>query len=143
MKLKKNQERHYKREDLTIVWRADRCFHAERCWRNLPTVFNAKGKPWIDPEGDTVEAIKNQIDQCPSGALSYFVPGEEPSPVDPTTATKVEVLPNGPLLVYGEIAVNKGEGVETRETVTGFCRCGASNNKPFCDGSHHRVNFEG
>ena len=56
-----------------------------------------------------------------------------------TTAVEasVEVMRNGPLLVYGNIAVKDQFGNETKKhKVTAFCRCGLSNNKPYCDGSH-------
>lgn len=143
MKLKKNQERRYERDGLTIIWRADRCFHSERCWRNLPEVFNPKGKPWIEPEGASIERIKQQIDRCPSGALTYEIPGEEKTAVDTKRAIKVEIMKNGPLLVHGALYVKGEEVEEEREKVTAFCRCGASANKPFCDGSHHKVDFKG
>ncbi|MBV7530094.1 CDGSH iron-sulfur domain-containing protein [Chitinophaga sp. sic0106] len=54
----------------------------------------------------------------------------------------VEPLPNGPLLVYGNIVVKDAEGKETHKNkVTAFCRCGASSNKPYCDGTHVKINF--
>ena len=60
-----------------------------------------------------------------------------------TTSTKVEVLKNGPLLVYGTIeAKNKDGNTETKNKTTAFCRCGASGNKPYCDGSHIKAEFK-
>ena len=53
---------------------------------------------------------------------------------------------NGPLKVEGTVRLLDHEGNElpTKEGVPIFlCRCGASQNKPFCDGSHKRVGFEG
>jgi CDGSH-type Zn-finger protein len=56
----------------------------------------------------------------------------------------VEVSPNGPLLVYGNITVKDAAGNETHKNkVTAFCRCGASSNKPYCDGTHRKIAFEG
>lgn len=50
---------------------------------------------------------------------------------------------NGPLLVRGPVRLVDSEGNEF--TVKGrniaLCRCGASENKPFCDGSHARIGF--
>jgi hypothetical protein len=58
--------------------------------------------------------------------------------------TIVETIPNGPLMVYGNIAVKDAAGNETHKNkVTAFCRCGASGNKPYCDGSHQKIGFEG
>ena len=52
---------------------------------------------------------------------------------------------NGPLLVKGNFEIQYAEGnlFDLRgRTVISLCRCGASNNKPFCDGNHKRSGFE-
>ena len=57
---------------------------------------------------------------------------------------KVNAMENGPLLVDGSIEVTNPDGtVEIKEKTTAFCRCGASANKPYCDGQHRKINFEG
>jgi CDGSH-type Zn-finger protein len=57
---------------------------------------------------------------------------------------KVKVIPNGPLQVTGMFEIVKQDGVaENQEGTTYLCRCGNSGNKPFCDGSHRRVGFQG
>ncbi len=59
--------------------------------------------------------------------------------------TKVTVLNNGPLRVEGEFIVVDAAGAEfglAGRTTIGFCRCGLSENKPFCDGSHGRQGFQ-
>lgn len=60
-------------------------------------------------------------------------------------ATKVTVLKNGPLLVKGEIEVldAQGQPVTTSGDTVYLCRCGASGKKPFCDGGHKQVGFQG
>ncbi|MCC5943192.1 MAG: CDGSH iron-sulfur domain-containing protein [Balneolaceae bacterium] len=58
--------------------------------------------------------------------------------------TLVEVMENGPLLVYGSIKITKPDGSEeTKSKTTAFCRCGHSSNKPFCDGAHRKHDFKG
>jgi CDGSH-type Zn-finger protein len=60
-------------------------------------------------------------------------------------ATKVTVNNNGPLRLEGEFTVNDPSGAEfglAGRTVISLCRCGASENKPFCDGAHGRVGFQ-
>lgn len=54
----------------------------------------------------------------------------------------VKPLPNGPLLVTGNLEVCSGTGRTTnRVTKTALCRCGHSANKPYCDGTHTKVGF--
>lgn len=52
--------------------------------------------------------------------------------------------PNGPYLVQGPVRLVDAQGKEfpvQGETIA-LCRCGSSQNKPFCDGSHAKVNFQ-
>ncbi|MBI2967232.1 MAG: CDGSH iron-sulfur domain-containing protein [Bacteroidetes bacterium] len=61
-----------------------------------------------------------------------------------TSQVKINVLPNGPLMVEGKVTVIKNDGKqEEKDEKTFLCRCGASGNKPYCDGSHMRINFVG
>jgi CDGSH-type Zn-finger protein len=55
----------------------------------------------------------------------------------------VTVLKGGPLMVEGACKITdaKGETIKEGEKVF-LCRCGASNNKPFCDGAHKAVEFD-
>jgi len=58
---------------------------------------------------------------------------------------KITVNKNGPLRVEGEVTILDTEGsafdLAGRATIS-LCRCGASENKPFCDGSHKKINFQ-
>jgi CDGSH-type Zn-finger protein len=57
---------------------------------------------------------------------------------------KITVLPNGPLRVEGAIALTDANGKPwdlTGKPAVALCRCGASENKPFCDGAHKKVGF--
>ena len=56
---------------LKIVWNPDLCVHTAICLVSLPKVYNLRARPWIKPENATVEALKEQISRCPSGALSF------------------------------------------------------------------------
>jgi CDGSH-type Zn-finger protein len=60
--------------------------------------------------------------------------------------TKIQVCKNGPLRIEGtdiEIVDAEGRRFElSGRTVVSLCRCGHSQNKPFCDASHGRVGFE-
>ncbi len=65
-------EKHeYPNAELTVIWHPKKCIHSGVCVKTLPKVYSPKERPWIKPENATVEDLKNQIDCCPSGALSY------------------------------------------------------------------------
>ena len=53
----------------------------------------------------------------------------------------IEALKNGPYAVKGVVTVTKSDGTTAEYTNPHLCRCGASANKPFCDGSHRKVGF--
>jgi CDGSH-type Zn-finger protein/uncharacterized Fe-S cluster protein YjdI len=81
-------------------------------------------------------------------AARFTASGEPPvaesSPLDPRNGTlTVTPLPNGPLKVSGALEVVSGTGhTILRTTETYLCRCGASANKPYCDGSHAKIGFK-
>lgn len=139
----------YSNGEVTIVWKPSLCSHAKFCWdkvNGLPEVFDPRQRPWIKPHAAETARIIEQVKQCPSGALSFFMnEGRDEVPdKDFETANIVESSPNGPLLVHGNIQVKeKGGSLTPKSNVTAFCRCGASANKPYCDGSHTRINFQG
>jgi uncharacterized Fe-S cluster protein YjdI len=134
----------YSNGDITVVWKPHKCIHSAICFNGLRAVFNPIEKPWVKINGADSEIIINQVKQCPSGALSYVVNAEAKKQTQIRTSRKVEVLPNGPLVVYGNLLVTDALGNETQLTEKkSFCRCGASQNKPFCDGSHTRIGFKG
>ncbi len=133
----------YNNGDLTIIWKPKTCIHSGECVRRLPNVYDPKAKPWIKTGQATAEELKEQINACPSGALSYRL--NQAESVEPTDSkTKVEVVDGGPLLVYGEIEVSGPDGkIEMKKRTTAFCRCGATSNKPYCDGTHNSTGFSG
>ena len=60
-----------------------------------------------------------------------------------TPDARAEVVKNGPLRVFGNIMITHADGTEQlKEKVMGFCRCGLSANKPFCDGAHKRADWK-
>jgi len=62
----------YTNGEITIKWQPKLCQHAAICVKTLPQVYNPKASPWISIENASTEELKNQISQCPSGALSYY-----------------------------------------------------------------------
>lgn len=142
MEEQKKITKHYKNDDITVVWQPHICTHSAICFRGLPNVFDPRRRPWVTPENADSEVIMKQINACPSGALTYIKQTEEPQNIE--VETIVEPMKNGPLLVYGNISIKDAEGNLTKKhKVTALCRCGSSQNKPYCDGSHVKINFEG
>ncbi len=136
----------YSNDEIEITWKPSVCIHSTKCWRGeegLSSVFNPAERPWIKPEGASTERIMAQIDKCPSGALSYVKKNKEAESPQIQSATIIETFENGPLLVYGNIRIKDKAGNETQKNkVTALCRCGASLNKPYCDGTHTKNGFQ-
>lgn len=147
MSQEKPISKEYSNGSVTIVWKPNLCIHSKLCFNGLPEVFNPNARPWVNAEGASSEQIVEQVKKCPSGALTFY--RSDASAADapeetPEHATEAEVIPNGPLMVKGTIALKDKDGnVSLQEKLTAFCRCGASSNKPFCDGSHKKIGFEG
>ncbi|WP_020397146.1 (4Fe-4S)-binding protein [Thiolinea disciformis] len=133
----------YSNGEITVIWQPAKCSHSTLCFQHLPSVFDPRTRPWVNPQGASTEAIIAQIKTCPSGALSYQ---DMRSSASTETATKpsvlIDVRPNGPLLVQGSITLKAKDGSETVKEKVALCRCGASANKPFCDGSHVKLGFQ-
>lgn len=133
----------YSNGDVTVVWKNSLCIHSAMCIKGLPGVFNLEAHPWINMNGASTDEIIAQVNKCPSGALSYYRNDEM---VEPTVEaeTIVEAAANGPLLVYGNVRIKDAAGNQVvKHKVTAFCRCGHSQNKPFCDGAHKAAGFVG
>lgn len=139
--MEKTITRKYSNGEVTVVWQPHLCIHSAICFKGLPQVFDPKKKPWVTPEASTTQAIVEQVNKCPSGALSTYMNNSNPD-ADVQAETIVEPVENGPLLVYGNITIKKNDGsTTTANKVTAFCRCGASSNKPYCDGTHRKIDF--
>lgn len=134
----------YSNADITVSWTPERCIHSEKCFHGLAQVFDPNRRPWIDMSAADTAAIKAQVDKCPSGALGWTEKDAPVTPAEPVPAVTIELLPDGPLLVKSAHALNLSDGTtKQRSGTTAYCRCGASNRKPFCDGSHAKVGFKG
>jgi CDGSH-type Zn-finger protein len=121
-----------------ITVRDDRsiCSHAGFCGNQVTNVWKS-----VSNTADTVvrAQVIAMIERCPSGALTYGVDGDDAEPLLPQA---IGVVDDGPICVTGGVTVTTADGTvfETRNRVT-LCRCGASANKPLCDGSHSKAGF--
>jgi CDGSH-type Zn-finger protein/uncharacterized Fe-S cluster protein YjdI len=116
---------------------SQRCIHSRHCVLDRPDVFvpNVVGE-WLHPERATAAEMLELARNCPSGAIRWTAldgTDVEPAPIVNT----VRVRENGPLAFRGPITID-GSAQGLRVTL---CRCGASKNKPYCDGSHAQIGF--
>ena len=136
----------YTNGEVSVVWQPKLCTHSTLCWKGLGKVFSPRARPWVNMEGSTTERIIEQVKKCPSGALSLDMV-EEPTPLNTEALEQpeltVQIQPNGPLLINNPCLIKHANGQEERKEKVAFCRCGASANKPYCDGSHARIGFVG
>jgi uncharacterized Fe-S cluster protein YjdI len=63
--------RRYTNGEITVVWQPHLCIHSEVCFAGLPQVFDPGRRPWVTITAASTEEITRQVDQCPSGALSW------------------------------------------------------------------------
>tara|TARA_R100001369_G_scaffold86767_1_gene121631 strand:+ start:120 stop:539 length:420 start_codon:yes stop_codon:yes gene_type:complete len=133
----------YSNGEVTAVWEAEKCIHSAICVKELPNIFNPEARPWIKIDAASTKDLVNTVKKCPSGALGFYMDYSADQTSKPLE-TKVEVLENRPLLVYGTLKVTDKHGnSETKNKITAFCRCGVSQNKPYCDGVHVKAGFRG
>jgi CDGSH-type Zn-finger protein len=130
----------YRAPGITLHDERALCAHAGACTDGLAAVFKYGSQPWIDASGADVAAIVETVKRCPSGALSC-TPDVAAEP-EPAALPSITVTKNGPYAVVGAIGlVDPASGQSARTERYTLCRCGASKNKPFCDGSHWSSGF--
>lgn len=130
----------YSTEQITVTFDPTRCIHAAECIRAQPEVFDSSRRRWIRPELGTPDAIADAVHRCPTGALHYQRPNGPPEA--PDDAVSLRMKRNGPLYIRGQARVEREDGSVIMEDYrVALCRCGATANAPFCDGSHTRVGF--
>ena len=142
------RQKTYSNNEITVIWKPDVCVHSTKCWKASLTVFNPNRKPWIDMSGGTTDEIIKIVNNCPSGALSFKKNNEaaelKVQPVQSQQSqTTVHVSKGGPYLVKGKFVFVGTDGKEEiKEGSVALCRCGSSGNKPFCDGTHRKIDFD-
>ena len=93
---------------------------------------HSKNKPYCDNSHDA------------AGFRDYGAVGEKgDSDAAPGGPLKITPANDGPLLLAGNVRILNGSGQNAwRGNKVALCRCGASNNKPFCDGQHKKIDFK-
>ena len=129
--------------DLDLTDARDLCAAARFCHRAGGAWKLTKGSD----EPRSREIAIQEAGDCPSGRLVAWT-RETRDPIEPEFEPSISLIGDlwakvsGPIWVKGFVPIESSDGTryETRNRVT-LCRCGASGNKPFCDGSHIKVQF--
>ncbi|MEL6202664.1 MAG: CDGSH iron-sulfur domain-containing protein [Pseudomonadota bacterium] len=127
--------------DVTISYTPVLCTHAAECQARALDVFNPKQKPWIQPENGSLSAIMDVMAACPSGALRVAI-AEQPEQHLTTGDVEIKIEKHGPYHVKNVALEADFNGAGHSKAKYSLCRCGASKNKPFCDGSHYDVKWK-
>ena len=131
----------YATDAIEVTFEPALCIHSARCLNGLPEVFDVGKRRWVAPENASPDDVAATVARCPSGALQFhrLDGGAAETPDDPPNAVTV---PDGPVYVRGDIDIQDAEGNTIRHvTRAALCRCGGSNNKPFCDNTHRTNGF--
>jgi CDGSH-type Zn-finger protein/truncated hemoglobin YjbI len=135
---------------LTVYDNRGICQHSGFCTDRLNAVFHTEGA-FVTPSGGRMDEIIRAVRDCPSGALSYAIDGVEARRQvdwDNTRELTIEITKDGPYRITGGIPLTDAEGspVERAQGSSlehyALCRCGHSQNKPFCSGMHWYVEFK-
>lgn len=157
----------YRNKDITVYWKPSACVHASYCYRELIEVFDPSRRPWVDMEGSTTEKIIEIVNLCPTDALAWkwnddeknldiradqynHVKFRRPELMDAVneaaeeTPVSVKIMIDGPVVLKGDIDFLYGTNKkEIRDGMLSICRCGVSDQQPFCDGKHRKTGFIG
>ncbi|HEX4722146.1 MAG TPA: CDGSH iron-sulfur domain-containing protein [Pseudonocardiaceae bacterium] len=140
----------YVGQQVTVYDNRGVCQHSGLCTDRLATVFRQGRDPFVAPSGGRMDEIVRAVRDCPSGALSYGIDGfEERAAVNHHNSrpATIQVTRDGPYRVTGGLPLRDSDGADvaraegsSREHYA-LCRCGQSQNKPFCSGMHYYVDF--
>ena len=132
--------REYQTDQIIIRWSQSRCIHFAACVRGQPDVFDPGKRPWIQVSNAISKDLRDIVRSCPTGALHYeMLTSTEYE--KPENENRVFVSPDGPLYLRGKLRLSR-ETETLEDTRLALCRCGKSENKPFCDGSHSKAKFQ-
>ena len=65
------KQHEYSNGEIKVVWKPGLCIHAGECVKRLPQVYKPGQRPWVNTDEASTSELKDQIGNCPSGALSF------------------------------------------------------------------------
>jgi len=140
----------YPGEQVTIFDNRGICQHSGLCTDRLATAFRTRAEPFVAPSGGRMDELVRAVRDCPSGALSLAFDTVEARDLTDWHGLReqaIEVTQDGPYRVTGGLPLTDAAGDDvpraagsSREHYA-LCRCGHSQNKPFCSGMHWYVEF--
>jgi uncharacterized Fe-S cluster protein YjdI len=149
--------RKYTNKDITVHWKPSSCIHATTCYRELNEVFNPRERPWIKMDGASTDKIIDIVRRCPTDALTFEwneegkvsdkAPESGPSEESrlkeaQNQPAEIRIMKDGPYVIEGDFTIIGSDGLVAKKMLmTSFCRCGASEEMPYCDGSHRIEDF--
>jgi CDGSH-type Zn-finger protein/uncharacterized Fe-S cluster protein YjdI len=131
------EDRRYESAQVDVTYSLKRCIHAAECVNRLHEVFDTQKRPWIQPDNSKADAVVGVVSLCPSGALHTIrkdggmgerVPEEN----------VIIVHANSFYQFIGDLVIQSSNVAIEQEVRAALCRCGMSENKPFCDNSHKK-----
>jgi len=140
----------YPGQTVTILDNRGVCQHSGFCTDRLSAVFHAGSEPFVTAGAGRADEVIAAVRSCPSGALSFALDGvEQRAAVDHhgTREAAIEVSKDGPYRITGGLSLADGDGKDAERAEGGsrehyaLCRCGHSQNKPFCSGMHWYAGF--
>ncbi|MDA7847896.1 CDGSH iron-sulfur domain-containing protein [Sulfurospirillum sp.] len=125
----------YDGKEINIIFNRSICAGAGTCVRNFPKIYKNASEDWINPDGDSIDEVKKSVKKCPSGALFYEFKDENSN--EKYDGCKITIIKNGPMNIIGNVDLNVDKwSTNANQQKYSLCRCGASENKPFCDYTH-------
>jgi CDGSH-type Zn-finger protein/truncated hemoglobin YjbI len=140
----------YVGQQVTILDNRGLCQHSGYCTDRLPAAFRTGQEPFVAPSGGRMDEIIRAARDCPSGALSFAIEGRAERDIVDWGGHRepaIEVTRDGPYRITGGIMLVGADGIEVERNAgasrehCALCRCGHSQNKPFCSGMHWYVGF--
>ena len=137
-----DQKFRYEGKDTDVVWDGRLCIHVGECGRAANELFVGGRQPWCQPDLVGIDEVIDVVSRCPTGALSIERKDGGGATESSAGRNTVHVANSGPLYVQGDLDVD-GADVDQPALAhrAALCRCGASKNKPFCDGAHEKAGF--